>query len=319
MMDMLLKLIKQCSRFRTVIILLTLFILIQFIRPEINSSPDSGDIEAPANVKAILIRACYDCHSNETQLGWADKIIPVYWHVAKHVNTGRSHLNFSNWKTLSAAEQKVKLWEAVNQISLGAMPLHDYAFIHPSAKVSAADLSILKNYLAGMIDRMPSDTAKINAAAKQYEQWQHSGILDKLPKTLNGITYDPDYKNWEALSTTERYDTKTMRVIFGNDVAVKALKDNNIKPWPDGTRFAKAAWTQIEDKDGNVRTGVFLQVGFMIKDARKYASTGGWGFATFQTPKMTPYGKTALFANECISCHRPVKDADYVFTLPIKQ
>jgi hypothetical protein len=293
-------------------------ICIQFIRPPIKTLPAKGDMIAPADVKMILKRACYDCHSNETKLGWADNISPVYWHVAGHVNAGRSHLNFSDWESLSPADQKAKLWEAVNQIGLGSMPLHDYAFAHPSAKVSAADLQILKSYVAEMTDRKASDTGKINAEALQFSNWQHQTTTEPaLPVALNGIAYDPEYKNWQPLSTTERFDSKTMRVIFGNAIAVKAAKENNIHPWPDGTRFAKAAWTQIEDKEGNVRTGVFLQVAFMIKNARKYSATGGWGFATFQTPKMTPYGKTALFANECIACHRPLKNADYVFTLPI--
>jgi hypothetical protein len=306
--------------FPTGVILLVVLTALQFIRPEIKDLPASGEIQAPPDVKALLKKACYDCHSNETKLGWADKISPIYWQVAKHVNTGRSHLNFSDWKRLSSADQNVKLWEAVNQAALGAMPVHDYAFVHPSANLSGTDLRILKNYLATMIDHKASDTAKINAETEQFTLWRHDSPSDmNLPVALNGVAYDPEYKNWQLLSTTERFDTKTMRVIFGNPIAVKAVKEKNIHPWPDGTRFAKAAWTQIEDKNGNVRTGTFLQVGFMIKDARKYASSGGWGFATFLTPKMIPYGKTAMFANECIACHRPVENADYVFTLPIKQ
>src|ERR1041385_5862791 len=84
--------------FPTIIILL---IVVQFIRPTIKSTPASGEILAPPDVKAVLKKACYDCHSNETKLGWADKISPVFWQVAKHVNIGRSHLNFSDWQRLS--------------------------------------------------------------------------------------------------------------------------------------------------------------------------------------------------------------------------
>lgn len=110
-----------------------------------------------------------------------------------------------------------------------------------------------------------------------------------------------------------------MRVIFGNDIAVQALKNNQTRPWPDGVRIAKALWTQIVDTAGNTRTGTFVQLDLMIKNTQKYASTGGWGFARFKTLKMVPYGKTALFATECINCHRPMKNEDYVFTIPIKQ
>ncbi|RAV52847.1 hypothetical protein DIU36_24150 [Mucilaginibacter rubeus] len=109
-----------------------------------------------------------------------------------------------------------------------------------------------------------------------------------------------------------------MRVIFGNEIAIQAVSLHKTRPWPDGTRLAKALWTQVTDSAGNARTGAFVQLDFMIKNSQKYASTGGWGFARFKTLKMVPYGKTALFASECINCHRPMKNQDYVFTIPVK-
>lgn len=306
--------------FRTILVLFAGFLIIQFIRPKVTNPPVTGDVEAPADVKVILKRACYDCHSNQTNLRWYDKIVPVYWKVAKHVKDGRKGLNFSEWNKLPAAEQKAKLWEAINQICQGAMPLKDYEMVHTDAKVSANDLEVLKNYLAGTVHLKADDTVKNNATAKQYKQWQKTGFgLANIPVAANGVAYIADYKNWQPVSTSERFDNGTMRVIFGNDVAIKAIKDNNIHPWPNGTVFAKAAWKQLADKDGNIHTGEFLQVEFMIKDAQKYTSTKGWGFARFKTPKMVPYGKNALFATECIDCHRPLKNEDFVFTQPIKQ
>ncbi len=306
--------------FRTILVLFAGFIIIQFIRPKIANPPVTGDVEAPADVKVILKRACYDCHSNQTNLRWYDKIVPVYWKVAKHVKDGRKGLNFSEWDKLPAAGQKAKLWEAVNQICQGAMPLKDYEMVHTDAKVSASDLEVLKNYLAGTVHLKTDDTAKNNAADKQYKQWQKAGFgPSNIPVAANGVAYIADYKNWQPISTSERFDNGTMRVIFGNEVAVKAVKDNNIHPWPNGTVFAKVAWKQLADKDGNIHTGEFLQVEFMIKDDQKYTGTKGWGFARFKTPKMVPYGKNALFATECIDCHRPLKNEDFVFTQPIKQ
>jgi len=154
------------------IILLICFGAIQLIHPEIKNLPVKGNIQAPAKVKAILVRACYDCHSNQTNLRWYDKIAPVYWQVAQHVKDGRAGLNFSEWSSLAPADQKGKLWEAVNQIIAGAMPIKDYELVHPDAKVSESDLAILKNYLAGMVKDKPDDTAIINAGNKQYQQWQ---------------------------------------------------------------------------------------------------------------------------------------------------
>jgi mono/diheme cytochrome c family protein len=292
---------------------------IQFFRPKIDNRPVTGDIPVPSNIKALFRRSCYDCHSNETKLGWGDQVAPVYWLVSSHVNAGRAHLNFSEWDKLTPVEQKTKLWEAVNHAALGAMPRADYAFVHPSAKLSDSDISVLKRYLAGLVDHKPSDMSKINAEALQYRTWvKNRRQTNALPVALNGIHYDPDYKNWQPISTSDRFESGTMRVIFGNDIAVKAAEKGQTRPWPNGARLAKALWTQLVDTAGNTRTGAFVQVDLMIKDKKKYASTGGWGFARFKTLDLKPYGKTALFATECIDCHRPMKDNDFVFTVPVK-
>lgn len=299
-------------------VLLVCFAGIQLIRPEMANAPVTGDLEAPMEVKVILKRACYDCHSNETNLRWYDKIVPVYWQVADHVREGRKALNFSDWQHLAPGDQKGKLWESVNQIIAGAMPLSSYTRVHSTAKVSQNDLDILKSYLLGMLNHKPSDSIKIFAVSEQYERWRKDGFSKSvLPVASNGISYMPDYRNWQAISTSERFDNGTMRVIFGNGIAVKAIKENQINPWPDGAIFAKVAWDQLEDKEGNVTTGEFRQVEYMIKDDQKYASTKGWGWARFKTPEMVPYGKNAAFTTECINCHRPFMANDFVFTFPI--
>jgi len=290
---------------------------LQLFRPKIDNPPVTGDLPAPKNVKSILEKACYDCHSNQTNLRWYDKIQPVYWQVARHVREGRKGLNFSNWDKLAPAERTGKLWEAVNQIEQGAMPIKSYEFVHTDAKVSKQELAVLKSYLMEMVHDAPNDTAKMNALNKQL-QARPAEPQEKLPESLNGITYITDYKNWQVISASDRFDNGTMRVIYGNDIAVKAVKAQDINPWPDGTIFAKAAWDKLEDMQGNVTTGAFKQVEFMIKDAKKYKSTNGWGFARFKTPQLIPYGKDVMFTTECINCHKPMQQNDFVFTFPIK-
>lgn len=303
----------------TVCILFVAFLCLQAYRPAIENKPVTGDIEAPANVKSILKRACYDCHSNQTNVRWYDQIAPVYWQVADDVNKGRAGMNFSEWNKLAAPEKAAKLWEAVNQVLAGAMPIKAYTAVHPSTKLSPDDVNTLKQYVLTMVKHPVADTAKINAHDKQFEKWSAGKFqITKIPVALNGVAYMPDYKNWQALSTTDRYDNGTMRVILGNDIAIKALNENNVSPWPKGTAFAKVAWAALQDKDGNITAGEFKQVEFMVKDANKYPATKGWGFARFKTPAMVPYGKDVMFATECISCHRPQSGTDYVFTMPIK-
>ena len=99
--------------------------------------------------------------------------------------------------------------------------------------------------------------------------------------------------------------------------AMKAIAENNIHPWPDGATFAKGAWAQQVDANGDTKTGAFIQVEFMIKDSSKYAATKGWGFARWRGDDLKPYGKDEHFASECVGCHNPLRDNDYVYTLPL--
>ncbi|KQO22936.1 cytochrome P460 [Flavobacterium sp. Leaf82] len=301
-------------------ILVVIFAAIQFIHPEITNPPVTGDLKVPHEVQTILRNSCYDCHSNETNLSWYDKVVPASWLVAQHIKDGRNGLNFSEWDKLSPADQKAKLWESVNQVSQGAMPLESYTFAHPEAKVSQKDLKVLQNYIWSLrVNNKPQDTAKINALQQQTKGIKKAQKLAQIPKAPNGIAYIANYKNWAVISTTQRLDNGTMRIIFGNDIAVKAIREKKISPWPDGTIIAKAAYDEIEDEDGNISQGTFKQVEFMIKDHIKYKKTNGWGFSRFKTTELIPYGKSADFVIECMNCHKPMEKNDYVFTLPIRQ
>jgi hypothetical protein len=139
-----------------------------------------------------------------------------------------------------------------------------------------------------------------------------------VPPAPNGIAFLPDYKNWKAISSTERFDNRTVRQILGNDIAVRAIAENHINPWPDGAAFAKVAWFEQADEKGLVRPGAFFQVEFMIRDAKKYAGTLGWGWARWRGAELAPYGKDASFTNECVGCHSPLAGTNYVFTMPIR-
>ena len=314
------------SRFNTRILLwlaialFAIFLAFQLVSPRLVNPPVTAELQAPPEVKRVLKNSCYNCHSNETQLAWYDRIAPASWLVASDVYTARKHLNFSEIDKLPAAQQKAALYEAVNMIQLGAMPLPSYTLLHPRAHVSPEDLAVLKNYLNPPAPApAPDESAKITAD-NQYEQWIHTGAV---PLTVsqpapNGIAYIPDYRDWKVLSTTNRFDNKTLRVIFGNDVAMKPIADRHTNPWPDGTIFAKTAWAQQRDANGDIKTGAFIQVEFMIKDAHKYAATEGWGFARWRGTDLKPYGKTADFTNECTGCHDPVRHNDYVYSFPLE-
>jgi len=305
---------------KVLVVLLICFAAMQLFRPELKKQPVTADFNGPENVKVIFKKACYDCHSNETDLKWFDHLQPAYSIAVADVENGKSGLNFSEWANMAPGDQKAKLFEILNQITTGTMPLKSYQLLHHSAILSPEEIAVVKNYAAGMIKEHPADTALINTADKQFKNWKTQNTqTPELPKTLTGIPFEPDYKNWQAISSTDRIDNGTMRVVFGNPIAVKAIAEHHINPWPDGTIIAKAAWDKIEDADGNIKAGAFKQVEYMIKDSNKYKSTKGWGWARFKTMKLLPYGKNIGYTTECINCHRPVSNNDFVFTLPVKQ
>ena len=301
---------------RLIVVLSIIFVAIQFFRPSLDNPPVTADLQAPPEVKQILKTSCYTCHSNETQLPWFDKVVPAYWIAANDVKEARAQLNFSEVGNLPAAQQQAILYEAVSNIQMGVMPLPSYLRVHPHAAITREQLAVLKSYLNSATP--PPTTADTSVADTDYSNWIHGRITSSnVQPTLNGIAFLPDYKNWKAISSTERFDNHTIRQILGNDIAIKAIAENHINPWPDGTAFAKIAWHQELDDKGNIRTAAFYQVEFMIRDSTKYASTLGWGFARWRGTDLKPYGKDAAFANECVSCHSPLRSTNYVFTPPI--
>ncbi|RBQ11405.1 cytochrome P460 family protein [Pedobacter miscanthi] len=301
-------------KFKIVLCILALVLLAQLIRPEEISLAKTPQAKAltgvPQKIAKILETSCFDCHSDQTQWRWFDRLTPVNFLVASHIRDGRKSLDFSHWDSLATPQRNAMLYFALNGILSKEMPLSSYTALHPAAKLNPEDIDLLKTYLLNNAVSKPAD---VENAEKATEKQAVQGVK----KSPNGIAYLPDYRNWKAISTTERFDNGTIRIIFGNPVAVEAIRTGKINPWPDGTIFAKTAWKQQKAKDGSVYAGQFVQVEFMIKNAKQYAHTKGWGWARWKGENLLPYGKTVKFDTECISCHRPERNNDYVFTTPL--
>jgi hypothetical protein len=152
-----------------------IFIGSQFIRPELNNQPTTAELNAPPEVKQILQNSCYSCHSNQTRLPWFDEIAPAYWLVASDVKQARKHLNFSEIAKLPAAQQKGVLFEVVNQIQLGAMPLPAYRFVHRGSVVTPEQLDVLKQYLHPPVPNKPAAAADVSAADRECKNWAEAG------------------------------------------------------------------------------------------------------------------------------------------------
>jgi len=120
------------------------FIGIQAVPVDRSNPPVITDLEAPAEVKKIIRRSCYDCHSNEVQWPWYSRVAPISWLVAYDVEEGREDLNFSDWDTY--ANDRGMIEEIIEEIEEGDMPLRKYLITHPNASVSKDELNLLRQW-----------------------------------------------------------------------------------------------------------------------------------------------------------------------------
>jgi len=129
------------------------------------------------------------------------------------------------------------------------------------------------------------------------------------------------YRDWRVISVAhEEGNLNDIRAVLGNDEAIKAYREGNL-PFPEGTIIGRIAWSYVASEENNKifgraqsfvagpPTASYLQ--FMVKDSKKYAATGGWGFAQFDKD-----GKPADQAplKTCFPCHEAIKARDFVFT-----
>jgi hypothetical protein len=151
---------------------------------------------------------------------------------------------------------------------------------------------------------------------------------------IYGITIPAGYRDWRVISVASvGAPISDLRVKLGNDIAIAAYRGGT-RPFPDGTIIARLAYRQTTSEENNrvfraaaERRGLPAEqidkllaasfvagpptnIQFMVKDSKKYASTGGWGFAQFTNGR--PDGEAVQ--KTCFPCHLPGKDLDFVFT-----
>jgi len=127
--------------------LAALFLLIQLVPVTRTNPPIEADLVAPAQVKNILRRTCYDCHSHETRWPWYSRVAPVSWWLAAHVNAGRADLNFSQWPLFDLETRELFLRDIEKQLLDGTMPLRSYVRGHREARLSDRDREILLEWV----------------------------------------------------------------------------------------------------------------------------------------------------------------------------
>ena len=143
-------------------------------------------------------------------------------------------------------------------------------------------------------------------------------IVSAETTSIKNSEIPPGYRNWKLISVAhEGGNLNDIRAVLGNDAALRAYREGKL-PFPDGAMIARLAWKYTPSEENNrvfgheqsFVAGSPINVQFIIKDSRKYAATGGWGFAQFTEGKAINQAEPA----KCFSCHEPVKARDYVFT-----
>ncbi|WP_034918989.1 heme-binding domain-containing protein [Gillisia sp. CAL575] len=139
-------------------IALTALIGIQFIPTSRNQSdvvPVTDFINnynPPKEVASILRTSCYDCHSNNTNYPWYNKIQPVAWYLEDHVSHGKEEFNFSEFGDYSDRRKKSKLKSLLRQVEQDEMPLDPYTLIHSDAKISESEKELLLGWVNKVLE-----------------------------------------------------------------------------------------------------------------------------------------------------------------------
>ncbi|HEX6719255.1 MAG TPA: cytochrome P460 family protein [Pyrinomonadaceae bacterium] len=134
-------------------------------------------------------------------------------------------------------------------------------------------------------------------------------------------TIPAGYRDWKVVTVShEAGDLNDIRAGIGNDIAIKAYRDGKL-PFPEGAIVGRIAWSHTASDEYNKLFGreqafvagpptkFYLQ--FMVKDSKKYAATGGWGYSSFdQNGKPTDEADMQA----CFPCHQAVKDRDFIFS-----
>ena len=126
----------------------------QLVPVERTNPSVTSDVPAPPEVKALLRRACYNCHSHETVWPWYSAVAPVSWLVGHDVQEGRDELDFSAWDAYRPQKKIKKLKKSAEEIAEAEMPPWYYRVMHPESRLAAADQERLRAWTAEEIGKL---------------------------------------------------------------------------------------------------------------------------------------------------------------------
>jgi hypothetical protein len=157
------------------------------------------------------------------------------------------------------------------------------------------------------------------AAVIAYLLVTASGRADENSATAYVTKIPSGYRDWKVISVAhEEGKLNSLGIVLGNDVAIKAYREGTL-PFPDGAIIAALHYSHVPSEENNkvfgdkqsFVPGAPTNIQFEVKDSKKYAATGGWGFGHFNAN-----GKPAAAAllKTCFPCHEPAKATDLIYT-----
>lgn len=127
--------------------IIIVFIAIQFINVEKTNPSITAEIPFPPELKTVMQKSCFDCHSNETSWPWYSNVAPVSWLVSRDVIEGRKELNFSEWNKYTDKKRTKKIKEIWKEVDEGHMPMPIYTFIHRDAILTYDDKELIRTWV----------------------------------------------------------------------------------------------------------------------------------------------------------------------------
>ena len=148
---------------------------------------------------------------------------------------------------------------------------------------------------------------------------RHAAAQDSAPIFVK--TIPSGYRDWKVVSVAhEAGALNDIRAVMGNEIAIKAYREGK-QSFPEGAIVGRIAWAYVPSEENNKifgqdqsfvagsPTDTYLQ--FMVKDSKKYAATGGWGYSSFDKD-LKPTDDASM--KKCFPCHQAIKDRDFIFS-----
>ncbi len=269
-----------------------------------NPQPETDEVVSQG--QAVFLGSCAPCHGSDGRAGTP---------IGRNMYPPAMDLNSAHVQHWSDGEL---FWIVRNGVRLTGMP---------SWQSSISEDDTWK--LARFIHKLPSLNAASPSTAGQSQAQGAASAQDKYSlKIPNGLAFSEfrGYETWEVISIS--HDGNLMAAILGNPMMIAAYQagvPGNGKPFPDGAKMAKVHWKlkKMETFPAATVPDTEDDVDFMVKDSKRFADSGGWGYGVFEYDAASgkfrignltdkpPQGNDAKCG---FACHTIVKTRDYVFT-----